>query len=591
MMARFRPLLFICFAALLSACASSPSSTLGELPRTPQASTQELLKQAEASDASEAALLRLSAADKSLQQGNLSQTRQILDQVQLDQLKPAQQVFARTLEAELALAEQDPARALAAFEHPAFERLAELPVDQQLRSQIARAKAFEANDQLFEAARERTFIAPMLSGEQATRNHEAIWALVSKLPEGKLQPTDDSDLSGWLSLAMAVKQAGTLGQQQRAVDAWVAQNPEHPAARTLPEPLEKLRQLADKPLSHVALLLPMDGSLANVARALRDGFLAAHLEAGDNLRIELFDSTRIASLNDFYRQASAAGVELVVGPLDKELVRQLAARDALPLTTLALNYSDADQTAPPQLFQFGLAAEDEAREVARRAWADGHRRAVALTPRGDWGNRVLDAFRLQWQEQGGTLVAAEPLAEPIELANQIADLLQVRSASRAQGSNEAPPTRRQDVDFLFLAATPQQAQQVKPTLVFQYAGDLPVYATSHLHAATNNRSQYLDLEGIRFAETPWLLDPQLPLRQDIERKWPQAQGSLGRLYAMGADAYLLAPRLNQLLALPETELQGLSGTLMLTPKQRIERHLPWAEFRGGEVQRLQDEAD
>lgn len=591
MMARFRPLLFICFAALLSACASSPSSTLGELPRTPQASTQELLKQAEASDASEAALLRLSAADKSLQQGNLSQTRQILDQVQLDQLKPAQQVFARTLEAELALAEQDPARALAAFEHPAFERLAELPVDQQLRSQIARAKAFEANDQLFEAARERTFIAPMLSGEQATRNHEAIWALVSKLPQGKLQPTDDSDLSGWLSLAMAVKQAGTLGQQQRAVDAWVAQNPEHPAARTLPEPLEKLRQLADKPLSHVALLLPMDGSLANVARALRDGFLAAHLEAGDNLRIELFDSTRITSLDDFYRQASAAGVELVVGPLDKELVRQLAARDALPLTTLALNYSDADQTAPPQLFQFGLAAEDEAREVARRAWADGHRRAVALTPRGDWGNRVLDAFRLQWQEQGGTLVAAEPLAEPIELANQIADLLQVRSASRAQGSNEAPPTRRQDVDFLFLAATPQQAQQVKPTLVFQYAGDLPVYATSHLHAATNNRSQYLDLEGIRFAETPWLLDPQLPLRQDIERKWPQAQGSLGRLYAMGADAYLLAPRLNQLLALPETELQGLSGTLMLTPKQRIERHLPWAEFRGGEVQRLHDEAD
>ncbi|MGA6098686.1 penicillin-binding protein activator [Stutzerimonas marianensis] len=591
MMARFRPLLFICFAALLSACASSPSSTLGELPRTPQASTQELLKQAEASDASEAALLRLSAADKSLQQGNLSQTRQILDQVQLDQLKPAQQVFARTLEAELALAEQDPARALAAFTHPAFERLAELPVDQQLRSQIARAKAFEANDQLFEAARERTFIAPMLSGEQATRNHEAIWALVSKLPEGKLQPTDDSDLSGWLSLAMAVKQAGTLGQQQRAVDAWVAQNPEHPAARTLPEPLEKLRQLADKPLSHVALLLPMDGSLANVARALRDGFLAAHLEAGDNLRIELFDSTRIASLDDFYRQASAAGVELVVGPLDKELVRQLAARDALPLTTLALNYSDADQTAPPQLFQFGLAAEDEAREVARRAWADGHRRAVALTPRGDWGNRVLDAFRLQWEEQGGTLLAAEPLAEPIELANQIADLLQVRSASRAQGSNEAPPTRRQDVDFLFLAATPQQAQQVKPTLVFQYAGDLPVYATSHLHTATNNRSQYLDLEGIRFAETPWLLDPQLPLRQDIERKWPQAQGSLGRLYAMGADAYLLAPRLNQLLALPETELQGLSGTLMLTPKQRIERHLPWAEFRGGEVQRLQDEAD
>lgn len=589
MTARLRPLLFLCLAALLSACASSPSSTLGELPRTPQASTQELLKQADASDTAEAALLRLSAADKSMQQGNLTQARQILEQVQLDQLKPAQQVFALTLRSELALDANEPTQALEAFQHPAFERLAELPVEQQIRTQLARAAALEANERPLDAARERTFIAPLLSGEQAEQNHEATWALVSSLPAESLQSSADRDLSGWLSLAMAVKQAGTLGQQQRAIDAWIAQHPEHPAARELPEPLVKLRELADKPLSHVALLLPMDGSLANVARALRDGFLAAHLDAGDDLRIELFDSTRIGSLDEFYRQASAAGVELVVGPLEKEMVRQLASRDTLPITTLALNYSDANQKAPPQLFQFGLAAEDEAREVARRAWQDGHRRAVALTPRGDWGNRVLDAFRMQWLELGGTLVAAEPLAEPVELANQIADLLQVRSASRTQNAGEATPTRRQDVDFLFLAATPQQAQQVKPTLIFQYAGDLPVYATSHLHAATNNRSQYLDLEGIRFAETPWLLDPQLPLRQDIERKWPQAQGSLGRLYAMGADAYLLAPRLNQLLALPDTELDGLSGKLSLTQEQRIERHLPWAEFRGGEVQRLQDD--
>jgi outer membrane PBP1 activator LpoA protein len=76
------------------------------------------------------------------------------------------------------------------------------------------------------------------------------------------------------------------------------------------------------------------------------------------------------------------------------------------------------------------------------------------------------------------------------------------------------------------------------------------------------------------------------LRQEVEQKWPQAGGSLGRLYAMGADAYLLAPRLNQLLALPDTQLDGLSGTLSLNPQQRIERQLPWAEFRDGEVQRL-----
>jgi len=585
MMARLRPLLFICIAAMLSACASSPKSTLGDLPRTPQASTQQLLKEADASDPAKAALLRLSAADQSIRQGDPAQARLILKQVAIDHLPPAQQIFASTLRAELALADNDPQRALQALQHPAFERLAELPVDQQLRSQLARAQAFEANDQPLEAARERTFVAPLLSGETAIQNHQKIWSLVSGLPISQLQPVADQDLSGWLSLAAALKSSGTLTQQQRAIDAWVQQNPDHPAAQQLPDALVTLRELADRPLSHIALLLPMDGPLASVARALRDGFLAAHLESGQDLKIELFDSARVSSMDAFYQQAAASGVELVVGPLDKALVRQLAERDQLPITTLALNYSDAGQKNPPQLFQFGLAAEDEAREVARRAWDDGHRRAIALTPRGEWGNRVLDAFRRQWQEQGGTLVAAEPLAEPVALANQIADLLQVRSiAGDSSSSLQSQPTRRQDVDFLFLAATPQQAQQVKPTLIFQYAGDLPVYATSHLHAATDNRSQYLDLEGIRFTETPWLLDAQLPLRQQIESKWPQARGSLGRLYAMGADAYLLAPRLNQLTALPETQLEGYSGTLSLTPEQRIERRLPWAEFRDGAIQ-------
>ncbi|WP_213574599.1 MULTISPECIES: penicillin-binding protein activator [Stutzerimonas] len=596
-MACLRPLLLLCVAIMLAACATSPSSTLGELPRTPQASTQQLLEKADQSDPEQAVQLRLAAADQSIQQGNHAQARSILEKVQLDTLKPAQQIFALTLQAEIALADGKPEQAEQALQHPAFERLGELPVAQQVRSQLARAEALEATDKPLAAARERVFTAPLLSGEQARPNHEAIWKLISALPEQQLQGAADDDLAGWQSLALSLKRAGTVAQQQRAIDDWIAQNPQHPAAEQLPEPLQKLRELADQPLNNIALLLPMDGQLASVARALRDGFLAAHLHAqqsGQALRIELYDSTRMTSIDDFYRQAQAAGVQLVVGPLEKDLVRQLAERDQLPITTLALNYSDAGQSTPPQLFQFGLAAEDEAREVARRAWADGHRRAIALAPRGDWGGRILDAFRQSWEEAGGTLVAAEPLAEPVQLANQIADLLQLRNSesrggrvsSTTDASTSNQPTRRQDVDFLFLAATPQQAQQVRPTLIFQYAGDLPVYATSHLHAASHDRTQYLDLEGIRFAETPWLLNDQLPLRQEVEQKWPQAGGSLGRLYAMGADAYLLAPRLNQLLALPDTQLDGLSGTLSLNPQQRIERQLPWAEFRDGEVQRL-----
>ena len=602
MIARLRHLSVFCLVALLAACASSPTSNLGELPRTPQASIEQLLQQAGDSTSEQAELLRLSAADLAYRQKNTARAASILEKVQLESLKPAQQIYASTLRAELEMAREQPKAALRALSHPSMERLGELPVEQQVRSQLVRASALQASGQTLAAARERAFIAPLLSGEAAARNHQEIWTLVSSLPLEQLQASGDADLNGWVDLARATKSAGTLEQQQQAIDNWLLQNPGHPAAQQLPETLVELKKLSSQPLSEIALLLPQDGQLANVARALRDGFLAAHYQAqqaGQNPpNIQIFDSSRIGSLDEFYRQAQASGVQLVVGPLEKPLVTQLSAREQLPITTLALNYSETAQEGPAQLFQFGLAAEDEAREVARRAWADGHRRAVALVPRGDWGDRVLDAFRQSWQAQGGTLIAAEHVDQPVELAKQIAELFQLRE-SEARGKRlqstlgdavAAAPSRRRDIDFIFLAATPQQAQQIKPTLAFQYAGDVPVYATSHLFTGSHSQAQYLDLNGIMFCETPWLLNVNDPLRQQASSQWPQAGGSLGRLYAMGADAYQLAPRLTQLKALPETRLDGLSGSLSLNPAQRIERQLPWAEFRDGQVQRLPDSA-
>jgi outer membrane PBP1 activator LpoA protein len=164
-----------------------------------------------------------------------------------------------------------------------------------------------------------------------------------------------------------------------------------------------------------------------------------------------------------------------------------------------------------------------------------------------------------------------------------------KSLQNAAGTNvAAQPSRRQDIEFIFLAATPQQAQQIKPTLNFQYAGDVPVYATSHVYSASGDVNQYNDMNGIRFCETPWLLDSSDPLRQQVVAQWPQAAGSLGRLYAMGVDAYRLAPRLGQLKALPDSRIDGESGSLGMTQTQRVVRQLPWAQFVSGQVQRLPD---
>lgn len=69
MIACLRLFTALCLAALLAACASSPSSSLGELPRTPDASIEQLLdKAASSKSAEDAALLRLSAADLAYKQ-------------------------------------------------------------------------------------------------------------------------------------------------------------------------------------------------------------------------------------------------------------------------------------------------------------------------------------------------------------------------------------------------------------------------------------------------------------------------------------------------------------------------------------------
>ncbi|MDR6355227.1 outer membrane PBP1 activator LpoA protein [Pseudomonas psychrotolerans] len=191
-------------------------------------------------------------------------------------------------------------------------------------------------------------------------------------------------------------------------------------------------------------------------------------------------------------------------------------------------------------------------------------------PQGDWGTRVLAAFQDEWQKLGGRLVAAERIGQPVEIANRISSLLQMR----------------QGMDFIFLAATPAQARQINPILAYQNARDLPVYATSNLNSGVNEPGVNQDLNGIMFCETPWLLDSSNPLRAKITAQWPQAATSIGRLYAMGADAYLLALHLQQLKALPNSELPGLSGDLSVAADQRVVRDLPWAVFRNGVAQLL-----
>ena len=74
----------------------------------------------------------------------------------------------------------------------------------------------------------------------------------------------------------------------------------------------------------IALMLPLTGRLANVGRAVRDGFIAAYLaEAGAAAtaftpELHVFDSAKYTSM-ELMRLARSANADVLVGPLLKAL--------------------------------------------------------------------------------------------------------------------------------------------------------------------------------------------------------------------------------------------------------------------------------
>ncbi len=146
--------------------------------------------------------------------------------------------------------------------------------------------------------------------------------------------------------------------------------------------------------------------------------------------------------------------------------------------------------------------------------------------------------------------------------------------------HEAVP--RRDIDIIFLAAFPQAARQIKPLLLFYRAGNLPVIATSHVYTGVVNARTDQDLNGIEFSDMPWVLSPgDYGLPGLIQSVWPAARGTLGRLYAFGADAYTLVSRAGALRKPDTLRIQGLTGTLWMGDNGRLQRDLQWATMVEG----------
>ncbi len=593
-----RTLFYLSLLACLVSCGSQP--TREKIAKSPQTisktasqaqNIQQLLLAADRSTVTRADELRIIAAELALTNEDGVQAQKILDLVSAAPPAALLQRFILA-QARAALSLKIPRLAL---EWLADKRLTDTPMsptDELIQGQL-RAQAYLLARSYLASASERMSFDPLLTDEERYANHDSIFDALLSIPTRSLtmqaQAAISSDLRGWLSLAAMTQlyQSDPVLQLQ-ALNDWLKVWSHHPAAIRLPMNLQLLSEVVRNQPKVIALLLPLQGELGPYGRAIRDGILASHYQRHGQAEIMLFD-TSDADVKTLLIEAQTAGAELVIGPLSRENVTELA-RQTLPLPVLALNRS-MDAADNPALYQFGLAPEDEIHQIADQVFIDGQRNALMIYPRDEWGKRNADVFENHFSGLGGKIIDRAEYTNQKDYSDLIKTLLAVdKSETRAADLRriigerfEFTPRRRQDIDFVFLLANPAQARGINPTLAFYYAEDIPVYATSNIHDGSDSKIEAIDLNGIRFCEIPWkLMDPDAFQRQ-IQTTWPAATGRLAAFYALGVDAYQLYPRLKQLKTLKNSKINGVTGVLSLNDARIITRELMWGQFKNGEI--------
>lgn len=411
----------------------------------------------------------------------------------------------------------------------------------------------------------------------------------------------DPVVRGWLLLGALASSTGQQGiGWGNGVVRWQEMFPDHPASSVLAGLSLPQDTVLDFPRM-VALLLPLSGDNAAAGNALKNGFLGAYFatagEMGGQQNIQVYDVNQEGGASAAYAQAVLDGAEFVVGPLLRRSVVELASEAFLTVPVLSLNYLPDNVAPPPGFYQFALAPEDEAASAARRAIGDEGLRGVALVPANDWGRRVLSSFATEFEGLGGTLLdvrnyesSAQDFSFEIENLVGLSDSVQRYQRLRANigGPLQFDPRRRQDIDFVFLAADAKAGRLIKSQLKFHYSGDLPVYSTSFIYAM-DGRSD-TDLNDLMFADAPWIVSPPNWLADypDLYQAYWPAERRLARLHGMGYDAYSLVGVLFNADERGMEPLNGATGQLFLTRDGKVHRELAWARFEGGKPVAMQE---
>jgi len=211
-----------------------------------------------------------------------------------------------------------------------------------------------------------------------------------------------------------------------------------------------------------------------------------------------------------------------------------------------------------------------------------------LVPDSAWGARIETAFATKFTQGEGRIADTTHFNSAVEDYNDmLTRLLKIDESKQRKADLQSrlgiplnfEPSRRDDFDFIFMAATPEEGRELKPLLRFHDAGDVPVYAMGRIFSGKTQLASDQDLNDIVFPVTAWQLQNAGTVTPALESI---RDGTYGNLYALGQDAWRVLPWLPLLQKDPDLWFPGDIGALRMQADGHLERQPAWAKFSAGQ---------
>ncbi|QLB43306.1 penicillin-binding protein activator [Mannheimia pernigra] len=398
-------------------------------------------------------------------------------------------------------------------------------------------------------------------------NNDIIWRVLRDANRGMLEKAvaeaGEIEFAGWLALINIYNQNMTTPTQiPQAFNSWKNQYPSHSAVTLMPTELQGVSNFQQTQLNGVALLLPLSGDAQILGDIIKRGFDDA--KAGDSTAVQTFD-TSTSDVNSLIARAKQQGANIIVGPLLKSRVDEmLLSPEIQHINVLALNSTENARNMA-QVCYYGLSPESEAQAGAEKMYNDGHSIAVVAAPQDDFGHRSAEAFAKRWRQLTNTDADVRYYNQPLDSVATIQNT----------GVTKAG---------LYILGNAGQVVEIKQGIDNSNLKDrLAMYTSSRSNSPNNGIDFYTIMEGVKFSEVPLLADTSSSKFQKAENL-ANSDFSMMRLYAMGADAWLLATKFNELRHIPGYKISGLTGELKAGQNCNIERSLSWMQYQNGAIQ-------